>query len=567
MVLLVGSQRQRFTADALSRRWVTSIGLTAAVGVVYFLAAQLSLALLMRPGGVAVFWPAAGISAGVLIALGSRARWPVAAGAMAATIAANLMGDRNMVAAIAFAFCNAAEALLTAGFIQHYFGTVFDLGRLRQVLGLLAAAVAGTAISGIGGAVAFKLFQSPTVPVLTTWWQWFASDGLGILAVSPLAIGLAAAVRELPPRNEWIKGTAVLMLLAAMTGIIISLPEEPWKTVVPSALLFPLLFWLAARYRPLFAAAGVFIVCLTVVWATTLGIGHFGDAGAPFNDRILEAQAIILVVALVAFVLAALFAERREHEAHLAHSNLLLEHERDNKLMNMEAIAASIVHEISQPLTAIVSNSDAALQLLENIPPSYDDVRAALSDIVSDSQRTREMLDGIRGLFRKVDQDRHEIDMNKIVLSVLHLLRGELKGRGVTTRIELTPELPLVVGNRNQLQQVLVNLVRNALEAMATTTDRTRILRVKTELRSRGSIAIAVEDSGPGIDPKKLDGIFDAFSTTKAHGMGLGLAICRMIIQRHGGQITASSDVNRGALFEFVLDQNIAVVHESVNGT
>ena len=567
MVLLVGSQRQRFTADALSRRWVTSIGLTAAVGVAYFLAAQLSLALLMRPGGVAVFWPAAGISSGVLIALGSRARWPVAAGAMAATIAANLMGDRNMVAAIAFAFCNAAEALLTAGFIQHYFGTVFDLGRLRQVLGLLAAAVAGTVISGIGGAVAFKLFQSPTVPVLTTWWQWFASDGLGILAVSPLAIGLAAAVRELPPRNEWIKGTAVLMLLAAMTGIIISLPEEPWKTVVPSALLFPLLFWLAARYRPLFAAAGAFIVCLTVVWATTLGIGHFGDAGAPFNDRILEAQAIILVVALVAFVLAALFAERREHEAHLAHSNLLLEHERDNKLMNMEAIAASIVHEISQPLTAIVSNSDAALQLLENIPPNYDDVRATLSDIVSDCQRTREMLEGIRGLFRKVDQDRHEIDMNKIVLSVLHLLRGELKGRGVTTRIELTPELPLVVGNRNQLQQVLVNLVRNALEAMATTTDRTRILRVKTELRSRGSIAIAVEDSGPGIDPKKLDGIFDAFSTTKAHGMGLGLAICRMIIQRHGGQITASSDVNRGALFEFVLDQNIAVVHESVNGT
>jgi C4-dicarboxylate-specific signal transduction histidine kinase len=177
------------------------------------------------------------------------------------------------------------------------------------------------------------------------------------------------------------------------------------------------------------------------------------------------------------------------------------------------------------------------------------------------------MLDGIRGLFRKVDQDRHEIDMNKIVLSVLHLLRGELKGRGVTTRIELTSELPLVVGNRNQLQQVLVNLVRNALEAMATTTDRTRVLRVRTELRGRGSIAIAVEDSGPGIDPKKLDGIFDAFSTTKAHGMGLGLAICRMIIQRHGGQITVSSDVNRGALFEFVLDQNIVAVHESVNGT
>ena len=354
---------------------------------------------------------------------------------------------------------------------------------------------------------------------------------------------------------------AALAVLAAMTGIIISLPEEPWKTVVPSALLFPLLFWLRARHRPVFAAAGAFIVCLTIVWATTSGIGHFGGTGSPIYERILEAQAIILVVALVAFVLAALFAERRESEARLAHANLLLEHERDNKLMNIEAVAASISHEIKQPLAAIATNSDAALQLLANDPPNYDEVRAALSDIISDGQPTNEVLDGIRGLFRKVDQNRQRIDMNEIVHSVLHLLRGELKDRNVATHIELTSELPLVGGNRNQLQQVLVNLVRNALEAMATTTDRTRVLRVRTELHGRGSIAIAVEElREPGIDPNQIDGIFDAFSTTKAHGMGLGLAICRMIIQRHGGQLTASSDGNRGALFQFVLPAEIAEV-------
>src|ERR1019366_2709774 len=121
------------TAAALSRRWVTSIWLAVAVGAAYFLAAQLSLGLLIKPDGVAVFWPAAGISSGVLIALGPRARWPVAAGAMAATVAANLMGDRDFRAATAFAVCNAAEALITAGLIQHYFGTGFSLDRLRQV--------------------------------------------------------------------------------------------------------------------------------------------------------------------------------------------------------------------------------------------------------------------------------------------------------------------------------------------------------------------------------------------------------------------------------------------------
>ena len=477
---------------------------------------------------------------------------------MAATIAANLMGDRNISASTVFALCNAAEALITAGLIQRYFGTNFRLDQLRQVLGLLAAAVVGTLISGIGGAVAFKLFHSSTVPMLTTWRQWFASDALGIVAVAPLIIGLAAAVREPPPRNEWIRGAVALVMLAAMTGIIISLPEEPWKTVVPSALLFPLLFWLAARCRPVFAAAGAFIVCLTIVWATTLGIGHFGATGSPIYELILEAQAVILVVALVAFVLAALIAERRESEASLAHANLLLQHERDNKLMNVEAAAASIAHEIRQPLAAIELNSDAALQLLKNASPDYDEVREVLSDIINDSQRTSEVLDGIRGLFRKVDQNRQPIDMNEIVLSVLHSLRGELKDHGVATRTELTSELPLVGGNRNQLRQVIFNLVHNAIEAMKFTTERTRVLRVRTEPRGSDAIAIAVEDSGPGIDPKSLNDIFDAFFTTKAHGMGLGLAICRMIIQRHGGQITVSSDGKGGAVFQFVLPVEIA---------
>ena len=551
--LLEHRQRQRSAIDALSQRWVTSIGIAAAVGLAYFLAAKLSLGLLMKPGGVAVFWPAAGISSGVLIALGPRARWPVAAGVMAATVAANLMGDRNIWASAAFALCNAAEALITAGLIQHYFGTGFRLDRLRQVLSLLAAAVVGTVISGIGGAVAYKLFHSPTVSMLTIWWQWFASDAVGIVAVAPLVIGLGAAVLEPPPRNELIEGVAALVILAAMTGIIISLPQEPWKTVVPSALLFPLLLWLAARFRPVFAAAGAFLVSVTIVWTTIFGIGHFGDTGLPIDDRILEAQALILVVALTAFVLAALFTERRESVARLAHANLLLEHERDNKLMNVEAIAASIAHEIKQPLAAIVMNGGAALQLLGTAPPDHDEVRAALNDMIADSHRTSEVFEGIRALFRKVDHERQLIDMNEIILRVLQSLRGELKDHGVTTRTELMSGLPLVEGNRNQLQQVVFNLVHNALEAMNATTDRSRVLRVRTEHCGRDAIAVAVEDSGPGIDPKQLDGIFDAFFTTKAHGMGLGLAICRMIIGRHGGQLTVSSDGKRGALFQFVL--------------
>ncbi|HXX51563.1 MAG TPA: MASE1 domain-containing protein [Xanthobacteraceae bacterium] len=546
-------ERQQSIVDQLGRQWIDGIRLAAAVGAAYFLAAQLSLGLLMKPDGVAVFWPAAGISSGVLIALGPRARWPVAAGAMVATVAANLMGDRNLWAAVAFAVCNAAEALITAGLIQHYFGARIGLDRLRHVLGLLVAAVAGTAISGIGGALGYKLFHSPTVSMLTTWRHWFASDVVGIIAVAPLVIGLAAAARDRPPRGELVEGTVALLILAAMTAVIISLPQEPWQTVVPGALLFPTLLWLAARCRPLFAASGAFLVSLTVVWTAILGIGHFGDVALPIDDRILQAQAVILVVALGASVLAALFAERRENEARLAHSNMMLERERDNKLMNVEAITVAIAHEVRQPLAAIVANGNAALRFLDKEPPDRDEVRSALNRIVNDGHRTSEVFDGIRALFRKVDQGRQPVDINKLILGVLQSLQGEFKDRVIELRSELAAELPLIDGHAGQLQEVIINLVRNAIEAMENVADRDRVLQVTTGLRDRESVAVAVRDSGPGIDPKQLDEIFNAFFTTKSQGTGLGLAICRMIIEHHGGQLVASSDGKSGALFQFVL--------------
>ncbi len=142
------------------------------VGAVYFVATQLSFALRVEPNGFAVFWPAAGVSSGVLLALGRDARLPVAAGAMIATGIANLRGDWNVWGAAAFALCNAGEALLAAWLIERYFGSGFSLDRLRNVLGLLAAAVVATAASGVGGTVAYKLFHSPTAPIWTTWQHW-----------------------------------------------------------------------------------------------------------------------------------------------------------------------------------------------------------------------------------------------------------------------------------------------------------------------------------------------------------------------------------------------------------
>ena len=553
MSLLAHDQGQRSTADDLPRRWVGSIGLAAAVGLAYFLTAKFSVRLILEPAGVAVFWPAAGISAGLLIALGPRARWPVLAGVMVATVATHLFINDPLWAGVTLGLSNGAEALITAGLIHHYFGARFNLVRVRHVAGLLAAAVAATTVSGIGGAVTYRLMRGPSATMFDTWQHWFASDFVGIIAVAPLVIGLAAVVRRPSPRSEVIEGTLGLVAVALMTGLIILLPRGLWETVFPITWLFPVLAWLAARARPAFSAAGAFLVSITIVLTTILGIGHFGDPSHPINDRILEAQAGILVVALSAYVLAALFAQRRESAADLAHSNVMLERERDNKLLNAQALTGAIVHEVRQPLAAIAVNGSAALRFLGKTPPELAEVRAALNDMIRDTHRSSEVLEGIRALFGKSHQKREQVEVNELILDVLQSSGKELQDHGVETRLELASELPLVEGHRRQLEEVIFNLVHNAIEAMDAATGRDRVLQVRTELSGYDAITVAVRDTGPGIDPERLDSIFGAFFTTKSHGMGLGLAICRTIIEHHRGQLTASSDGKNWSLFEFVL--------------
>jgi PAS domain S-box-containing protein len=243
----------------------------------------------------------------------------------------------------------------------------------------------------------------------------------------------------------------------------------------------------------------------------------------------------------------------RRTELALREAVITLEGERDNKLMNIEAVTASIAHEVRQPLAAVAANGGAALNFLDRAPLDIEQVRAILNGMISDCHRVSDVFDTIRALFRRVDQRRQPIVVNEIALEVLQSMREELTDHGVATETELTSELPLVDGHRSQLRQVLFNLVHNAVESMDNTTDRNRVLRLITKVHGRDAIVVAVEDSGPGIDPNRLEGIFDPFITTKADGMGLGLAICRMIVERHGGQLSALSDGKNGARFQFVL--------------
>ena len=288
---------------------------TVGVALAYFIAARLSLALLEPVDGVAVFWPAAGVASGILIALGSAARWTVVVGVVAATIAANLLGDRNIGNSVFSAVANAGEAVIVAGLIHRFCGSPFELNELRRVLALFAATVVGTSLSGIAGTVGFVLFHGSAASPLVIWLHWFSSDALGTIAVAPLAIGLASLIRNLPPRREIAEGVLALAVVSLVCALLVFLPNEPWTAELAIGALCPLLLWIAARLRPAFTAVATFIVAITIVWTTIFAIGIFGDLHLSIEQRVLGAQATILAISLGALVLAALFSERRRHES------------------------------------------------------------------------------------------------------------------------------------------------------------------------------------------------------------------------------------------------------------
>jgi signal transduction histidine kinase len=223
------------------------------------------------------------------------------------------------------------------------------------------------------------------------------------------------------------------------------------------------------------------------------------------------------------------------------------------RMTAMSEMTASLAHEINQPLAAMVANGNAGLRWLASENPKIEEARAALKRIVNEGHRASEVIGGIRSMFKKDGQTEVPLNVNDVVREVLALLHGEIDSQQVSIRCELAEALPQAPANRVQLQQVIVNLIMNAVDAMSTVVNRARILRVKTELHEFKYLLIAVEDSGRGIDPKNIDRIFDAFFTTKSHGMGMGLSICRSIVEAHGGRLWASAGIDHGSVFNVQL--------------
>jgi signal transduction histidine kinase len=219
----------------------------------------------------------------------------------------------------------------------------------------------------------------------------------------------------------------------------------------------------------------------------------------------------------------------------------------------MGELAASIAHEVNQPLVGVVTNASASLRLLAGDSPNLVETREAIRAIIRDGNRAADVISRMRALFKKAGPVKEQLNINDAIEEVVVLTRGEARRNKVALRMELAPNLPLIMADRVQVQQVAMNLILNGIEAMRVVEERGRDLVIRTHRHEGDQVLVAVQDSGIGLDPGNVERIFDAFHTTKPGGMGMGLSISRSIVESHGGRLWASANNGPGATFQFTL--------------
>jgi PAS domain S-box-containing protein len=246
-------------------------------------------------------------------------------------------------------------------------------------------------------------------------------------------------------------------------------------------------------------------------------------------------------------------AEWAERESERRYSLVQTELAHANRVATMGHLSTSIAHEVKQPIAATVTNAQAAFRFLGAQTVDLNEIRQILTEIVKDGNRAGEVLDRIRALVKKAPPRKDRLEINETVLEVIALTRAEIAKNGVSVRTQLAETLPAIQGDRVQLQQVILNLLINAIEAMSGMSKGLRELLVSTAETDSEGVLVAVRDSGPGLAPESIDRLFEAFYTTKPGGLGMGLSICRSIIEAHGGQMWVTTNVPQGAIFQFAL--------------
>ena len=468
-------------------------------------------------------------------------------------------------------------------FIPAYAAAMFVISSITSALLFVQFSVVHSrALLAVAGGYLFSALI--TIPWALTFPDLFGAADMagttwGVLTrvwrlVFPLSVIAYTLLKDDEASTAWPRALSYFAILLSAAGLLVAADLVTWlatstSELTPRGLLFSVIDRAQADWNALLLLLALFALALLWsrrrsvldLWLMVVMCGLLIElcliilVGRRYVVGWYAARLYFLVSSTL--VLAVLLSETALLYARLARSVMAESREREARLMTMDVLSASIAHEMSQPLASIVTNADAAARWMGRPTPDLDEVKASLGQIRDSAYRARDLIGSIRAMIKRDARNRLPLDINDLVREIVALMERELQRNRISVELELDEHLPTVQADHVQLQQVLINLVTNGLEAMAGNR-RARILRVKSAIQEPDSVLISVADTGTGIDPEIVDRIFNPLFTTKSNGMGMGLSICRSIIEGHGGRLWASAGPEGGSVFQFILPANIA---------
>jgi signal transduction histidine kinase len=531
------------------------------VAAAYYLGAKLGFAFTFQPHPISTLWLPNSLLLAALLLTPAPSWWVLLAAALPAHLAAELQSGVPLTMVLGWFASNCIEALIGAVCIRRFCARPMRFDSFRDVgVFLLFGAFLAPLLS--------SFLDAALVTVIgwgqSDYWQLvrgrFLSNVLAALIVVPFimtwAEGGPAALRGASLKLAAEASALFLCLLAV--GFVIFDRHQPATSTFHALLNAPLpfLLWAAVRFGPRVTSTAILLLVLLAIWGATHGDGPFATSSPEENAR--SVQFFLIAMSVPVLLLAAALEERRKDlvaqrraEFEAKEQRLQLTHLTRVALLGQ--LSGALAHELNQPLTAILSNAQAAQHFLAADRIDPDELREILGDIVAADQRAGEVIRRLRALFKKGETQFQLLDANDVVREALDLAHGDLVTRNIEIATDLAPRLPAVTADRVQMQQVLLNLLINASEAMSGNTPDERRLTVSTQPLAGGGVQVSVADRGPGIPEDREPRLFEPFFTTKPQGLGLGLSISRSIVTAHGGRLWSTNNPVRGATFHVAL--------------
>jgi signal transduction histidine kinase len=525
------------------------------VAVGYYLAARVGFAFTLQPYPISTLWPPNALLLAALLLAPTRAWWWLLAAALPAHLLVELQSGVPVAMVLGWYISNCSEALVGAGLARAFVPWPLRLDSLRNAgIFLFCGALAGPVVSSFLDAALVSLIGWGERGYWDLVGTRIFSNTLAALTVAPLILTWASVeVSRLraAPLVRHVEAAALFVGLLATCMVVFDFPQIDSHTA-PALFYAPLpfLIWAALRFGPAGTAGAIAVMVVATIFGTVNGLGPF--AGSTPLETAREMQLFLVAVAVPMLLLAVVLVERTRVELDAREQRLQLTHL--SRVAMLGELSGGIAHELNQPLTAILSNAQAAQHLVGNNSADPEILKEILGDIIAADQRAGEVIRRLRTLFKRGETQYQPLDANELVDEVLGIVHGDLVTRSVEVVPELAAALPRIHGDRVELEQVMLNLVINACDAMAGgVAPEQRRLTVRTRALEEGAVQISFSDCGPGFTPEQYARLFEPFYTTKPRGLGLGLSISRAIMRAHHGRLWGGSAIGKGASFHVVL--------------